>query len=449
MSWPAPVVWLRAKTLNLSCDTAAGVVAQAPAFFLSSPVAHAKTGGNADLTVSSGGLWSSAAGIGNGSTESATATATGADGVVIPYTINLTGISTGPTTPAKRFAFTGDSTTNNSGGGNGGASGYNNSRLVAPNARVATLLNADGYATNIQSFYGTGGNNTLSTYAASDPAHITVGTATALANLPANNLIALAAGQTFGPYTFDDVDTIVMRFPTAGYGQLSYSIDGGAPVTVNEGGANSLQVVTVSGLSRGSHTVTFANVSGTAYVWGVEGKITRNEIALINMGTRGAKIADLINNTSSRPWYHYSTTTALALDGAALNIGINDVGGGTAMATFDTGVRTWVNRQIALNPAFKLVVELPNPINVPAPTGITEAQMRAVLTQVAADYSAPLVDRWASMGVTNYAAMGYASAWAYANALGLMYDDLHPNPAGYALIAPPLKAAVKTALALP
>lgn len=349
--------------------------------------------------------------------------------------------SGGIVTPALRIAFVGDSTTNGSGGGNGGGSLYNNSRLVAPNARVAALLAADGYATNIQSFYGSGGNNTLSVYAASDPAHITAGTATGLANLPANNLISLAAGQSFGPYTFDDVDTIVMKFPTGGYGQLSYSIDGGAPVTINEGGANSLQVVTVSGLSRGSHTVTFANVSGTAYVWGVEGQITRNEIRLLNLGTRGAAIGDLINNTSSRPWYHYSMATAQSpVDLIVLNIGINDVGtSGISQATYDTNVRAYIARQKALNAAVKFIIELPNPISVASPPGITEAQMRSTLTTIASDNSFPLVDRWTSMGVTG---------WSDANSKGLMYDALHPNAAGYALIAPPLYTAIKTALGI-
>ena len=103
---------LRAQTVNVSVPTATtGLLTTVSTFGLLAPVTFAgKTTGN--LTLASGGGISAAAGISAGVTQSITSTMTSADGVVLPFTANLTGataalsISGSPGSPS-----VGDSTT--------------------------------------------------------------------------------------------------------------------------------------------------------------------------------------------------------------------------------------------------------------------------------------------------------------------------------------------------
>lgn len=86
---PLPAM-LRAKTINLLVGTSSGTIAQVGAFFLKAPVTYAKTSGNANLAVSSGGAVSATSGIAAGQTQQIVGNATGADGVRIPWTMNCT-----------------------------------------------------------------------------------------------------------------------------------------------------------------------------------------------------------------------------------------------------------------------------------------------------------------------------------------------------------------------
>lgn len=82
---------LRAVTRTLLVSSATGVIAQVSAS-LKAPVAWAKTGGDANLTISSGGAISAAAAIAAGASQTLNATATGADGCVQPWALTLSGI---------------------------------------------------------------------------------------------------------------------------------------------------------------------------------------------------------------------------------------------------------------------------------------------------------------------------------------------------------------------
>jgi hypothetical protein len=85
----------RARTISVGVgSTTTGLLATASTFGLLAPVAFAKTGGSANLSINSstGGI-SATSGLGAGVVQSLEGTATGVDGCVIPFTYTLTGVA--------------------------------------------------------------------------------------------------------------------------------------------------------------------------------------------------------------------------------------------------------------------------------------------------------------------------------------------------------------------
>lgn len=91
----------RAQTINVNvANGTTGLLTTVSTFGLLASVTFDKTSGSSNLTIntSTGGI-SAAAGIGVGVTQSLVGTATGSDGVVIPFTANLTGAVVVPAAP--------------------------------------------------------------------------------------------------------------------------------------------------------------------------------------------------------------------------------------------------------------------------------------------------------------------------------------------------------------
>lgn len=84
----------RAWVRTLPVPSASGVVVTLPRLGLLAPVNYAKTGGSANLSVNAlSGAISAAVAIGEGASQTISGTATGADGVVIPWSATLAGAS--------------------------------------------------------------------------------------------------------------------------------------------------------------------------------------------------------------------------------------------------------------------------------------------------------------------------------------------------------------------
>lgn len=82
---------LRAKIINAKVPLVTGLLTTVSSFGLLAPVTFARTGGNANLALASNGQVSATAALAAGTTQSINGTATGADGVMLPFTANLTG----------------------------------------------------------------------------------------------------------------------------------------------------------------------------------------------------------------------------------------------------------------------------------------------------------------------------------------------------------------------
>lgn len=89
----------RSKSINSRVLTATkGLLSQVSTFGLSSPVTFSKAGGHANLSISGSGAISAAAAIDALTTQTLSGTATGADGCVIPFALNLTADTFNPPT---------------------------------------------------------------------------------------------------------------------------------------------------------------------------------------------------------------------------------------------------------------------------------------------------------------------------------------------------------------
>lgn len=83
---------VRAWARTAQVASASGAVFSLPRLGLLAPVNYAKTGGNANLSVNAlSGTISAAVAIASGASQTISGTATGADGVVIPWTATLKG----------------------------------------------------------------------------------------------------------------------------------------------------------------------------------------------------------------------------------------------------------------------------------------------------------------------------------------------------------------------
>lgn len=91
--FPPASYLLRARTISSPVALNAGTLLTLGGFLLKKPVTYAKTGGNGNLSVGANtGAITAAAALGMGEAQSIAGTATGADGVRVPWAVNLTGI---------------------------------------------------------------------------------------------------------------------------------------------------------------------------------------------------------------------------------------------------------------------------------------------------------------------------------------------------------------------
>jgi len=87
-----PGSYVRAQIMTITVPLTAGLVTTVSDFSLLAPVAFAKTGGNANLSINTatGGISATVA-LTAGEVQTISGTITGADAVVLPFTVTMTG----------------------------------------------------------------------------------------------------------------------------------------------------------------------------------------------------------------------------------------------------------------------------------------------------------------------------------------------------------------------
>lgn len=319
-----------------------------------------------------------------------------------------------------RILCIGDSTT--SGFGAAG-NGYTGAHARAYPATLAAALVAGGIPASAQSFMGS--NQGLVSANAYDPRVSLSGgfSVSTFKSFGRTGFQSTTNGAVlaFTPGTpFDCAD--IYFFNTTSNGDFTVNIGGSTLQTVNETGAESFRKVTVSGFELGEHTLNIVASSSTfLYIIGV---VVRDSVSsavhVVNAGWDAAQSSNLIDTQDSfgsqKPYAQLPATVTFAADLVIVNIGINDAGSSVSPATFEANLTTLLESLSGVSDVLLVIPalcgETPESTNQPA--------IHAVIRSLATAYGAAIIDL-----STRF--ISYSSA----NALGLMYDTLHPSRAGY------------------
>lgn len=225
-------------------------------------------------------------------------------------------------------------------------------------------------------------------------------------------------------FTSDVTGTIVDIYTYGTTAPFTYSIDGGAAVTISPNGSSALQTITVTGLANTTHTVLITTTStSTTFVTGV-GVRAATGLWVANLAVGGSKSSDW---NSSAYFQNRHLASNLGLDVAFISLGANDARNSGTIANYKTNMQGLIAALQAGGTEIHLVVQTPP--NTATITAALWDSYVAAQYDLADQYDVPLVD------LTHR----YES-WATANALGLFTDDLHENKAGYAMNAAGVKA---------
>jgi lysophospholipase L1-like esterase len=333
-------------------------------------------------------------------------------------------------TGRSRLVCIGDS---NRGGLGAGSSGTTNSvgaYAKSPVRALAQRLAALGVAVSDNSFMGDQGMITLPTaYGSYDP-RITLG---ANHSHPTGGSTQTLAGQMFlyttgavNNMTFTPVgafDTLKVFNARAGSnGSFAVNVDGGATLaTITTNGGNAIIENTVSGITKATHTVNFVpSNNGNYYTIGaIAYDSTTPAVDIIQAGWAGALIASF--NIASSAWHPKNMLAFLAPDLTLIQLTINDSNAGTSIESYTTTLQAIVTTALISGDC---IIESGVPSGTTNATNGTLAALVAAARGVAARNNIPFIDidaRW-----TDYAT---------SNALGWMFDTLHPNAVGYQDIA--------------
>lgn len=300
-----------------------------------------------------------------------------------------------------RLAFIGDSTTA------GGGSGAPDATGAFP-PKVASLLAARGIPASSAGAFGIaigptfdarfvlGSGWTMNNYGL-------LGGGSILSASGASGTLAFTPAQPF--------DTITLwTIQVSGGGTTTVNIGGSTLATINCNGASALIKTTIScTLGTGTVYVTGAT-GGQVHVRGIEtSNSTNRQVIVHNLGRGSATAASF--NVATQPYDDLYVIDSLAAELAIINLTINDSVAGTNVSTYTANLTTLTARVVAAGGDIIMMI---GPGSNPEPSGYAD--------YVAAVYALgyPVLDlsqRWGT--------------WANANAVGMMYDSLHPNGAGH------------------
>lgn len=245
---------------------------------------------------------------------------------------------------------------------------------------------------------------------------------------PRGNMQGHLATQTAGAsitWTFDHAGTIVEIYTFGNSAPVTYSIDGGAAVTIVPSGASAGQRTVITGLSNAKHTVKIsATVTGTySYVLGVA-LCNERGLQISNMGYSGSIAEDW--KTGGRFYDGFNNITkTMTSDGVIVRLGANELIHNVGAASLATWLQDIVAGLLATGKDVLLMVD------PPMTSAQWETSFYPVIYDVADTNKVPVLDYTAD----------YISR-DLAESLGLFADSYHPNPKGY------VQEAERLALAL-
>lgn len=234
------------------------------------------------------------------------------------------------------------------------------------------------------------------------------------------------AGETY-THASDTAGTVVEIYTFGNSSPMTYSIDGGAPVTIPPSGSSAGQVTRITGLPNTRHTVVVTSTTTTyAYILGIAvSYFTGLEVS--NLGYSGSIAADWAPGGAFYGGYRNITET-LKPEGVVIQLGANELIHGTGFASLKTNLLTMISGLQSFGIDVVLVVDPP----IEDATKTTWFRdFVPTIYDVADQMGVPLVD--------------YTSKWmtrAIAEVQGFYADQWHPNQAGYLDLHPVMAGAL-------
>jgi lysophospholipase L1-like esterase len=229
-----------------------------------------------------------------------------------------------------------------------------------------------------------------------------------------------------------EVDTFeIYTLQSSGYGTVSYQINSGAATQISENGTDDL-IKTVATDTKGSNTLKIARVSGNAYFHGaIAYDSATPAVDVLNFGVGSATSTTL--NGSSKPWSANNAMADYAPDVVIYSAGINDYSFANysiSKATYETNLRAMLTAWTAVA---DVILCIPPPSSSARSPLVLQLEYNNITRKVAAEYNLPLFD--------------FVQAWASfvdSNAMGYMFDTVHPNSLGYATMGMMLGTVLAT-----
>lgn len=322
-----------------------------------------------------------------------------------------------------RLACIGDSNTAGRGTGTG-AEQLTGARLKSYPAYLAAAL---GFPAHVNSFFGKAGVTNPAT-AAYDP-RLTLPAAWAGSNLATLGGAIYANSTDTNSLAFapmGNIDTIdVYYLKNGGLGTFTVDVDGGAALaTVNAnvaGGAIVRQTVTTT---LGPHTINIKRVSGTCYIAGVDAyDSTAKKVSILNMGWSGARASNWVDPVNA--YLGIGGLSGVAPDLSIICFGLNEATGeigtvGGPGADYEAKMQTIIAEAAKTGDVILMVPQRPG-------TGFNQTarfdSIRNSIYALADGNDCPVID------------ISSRIRHDTDDALGIYYDEGHPNALGYADIA--------------
>jgi len=284
---------------------------------------------------------------------------------------------------ALRIMFIGDSLPAGRGApsvATGGAVQMDGARAMSYPTKLRDALLAAGFPASSESWAEA--NNTGGTLPGYDP-RATMGSWTVSAGRTIGGLTLTSTGAgaqfVFTPST--PVDTFELYLPNNGFGTATYSIDGGAPVTISEAGAAALNKVVVT-TTLGMHSIAFNWATASFFLCPMVAYNSKaKEFRIINMGARNWSTTDWV--TQDALWRPLPAIGTYAPDISLISLGVNDgrlSGAGNSIATFTTNMQTIITKALTVG---KVGLVTPPTIDPAQEGSFTYGQMMTAYQQLA------------------------------------------------------------------
>lgn len=225
----------------------------------------------------------------------------------------------------------------------------------------------------------------------------------------------------------DTVEVYFARFSSTGI--ITVNRDGGTLVgTVNTAGGTGVGKQTLT-MPLGSHTLEFVGAATAQYIIALNTYNSATKIPLVINGGALAWTAGGLNGSgfNQNQWPYPSGVTAMTPDLVVESIGINDMTGGIVVSTYAGNLAGFSGKMLSTTDLIFMSFPPCNPGGaIPSYAG-QQAYVDAMRAQAYAT-NRPFIDLWRLLGGV------YQPS--------LMFDDKHPNAAGYAVMANYVKQAL-------